>query len=102
VTLRSVLTASGSEGQRQMAEIIPFNILKASLDAAEGEGPDPEFVRRDEYGRPVYCFMLEYEHDGQMYGLDFWAYSEDDAKAHVLSMVAHMSYVGQKMGELPA
>jgi hypothetical protein len=84
-----------------MAEIFDYNILKASL-AAQRDAPDADCIRHDEYGRALYCYLLEYEHDGAMYCVDFWAYSEDDAKAHLLSMVAHMTYRGQKMAEVQA
>ena len=87
-----------------MAEIFDYNILKASLAAAAAaaEGPEPDCIRHDEYGRALYCYLLEYEHDGAMYCVDFWADSEADAQAHLLSMVAHMTYKGQKMAEVPA
>jgi len=83
-----------------MADIIKFNVIKAGLAAAEV--PDVELVRHDEYGRPLYCYLLEYQHDGITFGLDFWAYTETDAQAHLLSMVAHLTYVGQKFAMVPA
>lgn len=64
--------------------------------------PDPHLVRHDEYGRPLYCFILEYEHAGHTYGLDLWAYSMEEAAAHAVSMVANLTLVGQKLGEVPA
>lgn len=76
-----------------MAEIIDFQ---------RRDEPDPHLVRHDEYGRPLYCYTLEYQHQGQTYGLDFWWYSDAEAMDHVISMIATLTYVGQKMGEVPA
>lgn len=79
-----------------MAEIIAFHPPPGDNQ------PDAAFVRRDEYGRPIYCYIIEYQHQGGTYGLDFWAYSDAEAMDHVLSMIATMTFVGQKFGEYPA
>jgi hypothetical protein len=70
---------------------------------AEADGvPDPDCVRHDEYGRPLYCYIIEYHHQGATYSLDLWCYSEAEAIDHMLSIAAGASYVGQKLGIIPA
>lgn len=85
-----------------MPSVIDLELARKARQDAEDGTPDAHLVRRDEYGRPVYCYSLEYTHRGDTYGLDFWAYSEAEAMDHVLSMIATLMFVGQKMGEMPA
>lgn len=64
--------------------------------------PDPEFVRKDDYGRPLYLFTLDYEFDGGQWSTDLWAYSQDDAEARVAAMRSTLSVAGQIFGKIPA
>lgn len=85
-----------------MPSVIDLELARQHKQAIKDSTPDPHLVRYDEYGRPLYCFTLEYEHQGATYGLDFWTYSEADARDHLLSMIATITYVGQKLSEIPA
>ena len=64
--------------------------------------PDPEFVRKDEYGRELFCFLLSYEQDGRGYSTDLWAYDEADARAKVAAMRSSLVFDGQLFEQLPA
>jgi hypothetical protein len=59
------------------------------------EAPDPEFVRRDEFGRPLYCFLIDYEMDGGSWGSELWAYDAADAEKRVEAMRASLTLAGQ-------
>lgn len=75
-----------------------------SLDAARSarDQPDPEYVRRDDFGRPMFCFILEYEMDGGTWAAELWAYSMVDAKARVDAMKESLVLRGQLFGRSPA
>jgi len=57
--------------------------------------PDPEFVCQDNYGRPMYLFLLAYEMGEKAYGAEVWAYDEADAEARVAAMKASLKVDGQ-------
>jgi hypothetical protein len=73
----------------------------ASVRAAK-EQPDPEFVRKDEYGRPLYCFTAEYRRGDATYGLNFWAYDAEDAATAVAAMNTGIVLLGQVYSHVPA
>lgn len=65
------------------------------------ERPDPQFVRQDEYGRPLYTFSYSFEHEGKRYGFHFLAYSFDDAQAKLDSIRSTAVLDGQVYAEVP-
>lgn len=64
--------------------------------------PDPEFIRKDEYGRRLYCFLLDYQMDGSQYSTEVWAYDEAEAQRRVAAMRATLGYAGQLFSQVPA
>ena len=64
--------------------------------------PAPEFVRKDEYGRPLYCFLLDYQMDGSSYSTEVWAYDEAEAQKRVQAMRESLAYAGQLFECVPA
>ena len=64
--------------------------------------PDPEFVRQDDYGRPVYCFGVEYRFNDRTYSFQLWAYSWEDAEAKVASIRESGKVFGQLYSQAPA
>lgn len=64
--------------------------------------PDSEFARQDEYGRPLYVFLLSYEMDGHPYGTEVWAYDFADAESRVAGMKASLKVDGQLFEQVPA
>lgn len=79
-------------------KVIDLNLKRGAADREV----DPAFVRQDEYGRKLYCFLLEYEFEGETYGLDMWAYSREIVEKQIPSIRASLRYLGQKLGEVPA
>jgi hypothetical protein len=66
------------------------------------EAPDPEFVRKDDFGRMLYTFLLSYEMDGARWTNEVWAYSFEDAEARVAAMRANLKVDGQAFSVVPA
>lgn len=64
--------------------------------------PDPEFVRHDDYGRPMYHFGTAYSFEGRMFGAEIWAYSREDAEARVKAMRESLMLLGQTFSMIPA
>jgi hypothetical protein len=70
------------------------------LDAERNKrnGPDAEHVRKDEFGRPMYRFLLSYEMDGAEWtGLHVWAYSMEDAMKRADAIRVTVKVDGQAM-----
>lgn len=64
--------------------------------------PDPEFVRKDDFGRPLYTFLLSYEMDGSRWTIEVWAYSFEDAENRVAAMRETLNLDGQAYSAVPA
>jgi len=67
------------------------------LEAARGaaEQPDPEFVRQDDAGRPLYLFHADYRLDGRVLTLEIWARDFDAAEREVIALRESLTLVGQ-------
>ncbi len=59
------------------------------------EQPDPEHVRQDSFGRPLYRYVLSYQYGDDDYCTDVWAYDAADAEARVSAMRASLKVDGQ-------
>ncbi len=66
------------------------------------ERPDAEHVRKDEFGRELFEFLLDYEFDGSHWSTTIWAYSEDEAQRRVAAMQCTLRYMGQMFTTIPA
>ena len=77
----------------------PIDLLAERNKRAQ---PDPEFVRKDDFGRPLYCFLLDYEFNGDHWSAQVWAYDEAEAQARVVAMRASITYMGQMFAAVPA
>lgn len=80
-----------------MSDIIDLNERRNAMEA-----PDAEFVRKDDFGRPLYMFTLSYEMDGSSWGAEVWAYSAEDAEARVSAMRSSLVCMGQVFAAFPA
>lgn len=79
------------------------NIVDLTERRNAAERPDPEHISHDDYGRPLYRFLLEYEMDGKSWGgVDVWAYSFDDAENRVKAMRESLMVRGQCYSDGPA
>lgn len=81
----------------EMTDIIDLNERRNAADK-----PDGDFVRKDDYGRPLFFFLLDYEMDGGHWGAEIWAYSAEDAEARVLAMRGSLTVMGQVFTTVPA
>jgi len=66
------------------------------------ERPDPEFIRKDEYGRPLYCYVLSFDMGDKQFGTEIWAYDKEDAEAKVAAMRVSLRLDGQLSSVVPA
>lgn len=57
--------------------------------------PDPEYIRKDDYGREMFCFLLSYEMNGGHWSAEVWAYDEEEAQRRVAAMRESLTYDGQ-------
>ena len=64
--------------------------------------PDPEFIRHDDYGRPLYTFLLNYEMNGGRWQTQVWAYDQADAEARVAAMRESLTVLGKAFSCVPA
>lgn len=65
------------------------------------EAPDAAHCRRDEFGAPLYEFMVQYNHDGGVWSFTIWAYSMEDAQAKVDSINKGVVFRGQVFSTIP-
>lgn len=80
-----------------MSDIIDLNAKRN-----EREAPDAEFVRKDDFGRPLYCYALDYKFADGAWAAEIWAYSMDDAAARVAAMRESLELRGQMFAAFPA
>lgn len=77
------------------------DIVDLSLERAKREEPDDNCVMKDDFGRPLYRFALEYSYDNSRWAAEVWAYSFEDAAARVEGMKSSLEVVGQIFAEVP-
>ncbi|WP_127144093.1 hypothetical protein [Pelagibacterium montanilacus] len=63
--------------------------------------PDPEHVRYDDFGRPLYEFTCSYSRDGKRWGTTVWAYSMADAESRARAMRSNLTVEGQLFSTIP-
>lgn len=80
-----------------MSEIIDLNERRNAADK-----PDAEFIRKDDFGRPLYCYLLGYEFERGQWRAEIWAYSMEDAQARVDAMRESLFLRGQMHTIVPA
>lgn len=68
------------------AAVVPFH---------GADGPAPDAIRMDAYGRPMTLYALSYDMGGREVCLHLWAYSFDDAETRVTAMRASLRVDGQ-------
>jgi hypothetical protein len=77
------------------------DVINLTAKRNERENPDPEFVRKDDFGRPMYCYALDYAMDDASWGAQIWAYSMEDAERRVEAMRSSLSLLGQMYCVVP-
>lgn len=71
------------------------------LNEHRHERPDPECIRKDEYGREMYLFVLSYEYLGAKWSIEIWAYSKEDAQDRVKAIISSLEYSGMVYSIIP-
>ena len=71
------------------------DIIDLNAERNKREQPDSEFVRHDDFGRPVYLFLLNYQMDGASWSADIWAYDMEDAQRRVDAIAKTVTVLGQ-------
>lgn len=78
------------------------DIIDLTAERNRRADPDPEFIRKDEYGRPLYCFGVDYTHSESTFSFQLWAYDWADAEAKVSSIRESAKVFGQLYSKMPA
>ncbi len=78
-----------------------MDVIDLNAERSKREQPDPEFVRQDEYGRPIYCFGMEYEMGDKRWSTEVWAYDWADAENRCAAMRDSLKVFGQLYGSVP-
>ena len=63
--------------------------------------PNADCVKRDDEGREMFLFDLDYIYDGKRWSIDLWAYSIEDAQCRVSAMRATLIVDGQIYAVIP-
>jgi hypothetical protein len=85
-----------------MNETKDENVIDLNAKRNEREQPDADCVRKDEYGRKLFMFTLGWKRGDDSFGIELWAYSEEDAQKHVAAMRESLTYDGQVYTIIPA
>lgn len=79
-----------------------MDVIDLNAERSKREQPDPQFVRQDDFGRPLYEFLLSYRMDEKSWSITVWAYSFEDAGNRVAAMRESLKLDGQLYGRVPA
>lgn len=78
------------------------DIIDLTAERDKRDGPDPEFVSVDEYGRKLFTYMLDYDLGDEQYSTQLVAYSMEDAQKHVDAMRKSLCLAGQLYSVIPS
>lgn len=79
------------------------DLIDLAAERNKRDAPDPQFVRTDDCGRPMYCYSVRYAMDGKQWGgVKIWAYDFDEALRRMEAIRATGKIDGQLMAEVPA
>jgi hypothetical protein len=98
--------ADGPSEAEQMQIACPHgtdrtNVIDLQRIKADREAPDADLMQRDDYGRPMYSYGLEYRMDGQTWTVSLMAYSLEDAEQRAQAMRETISVYGQIISVIP-
>lgn len=62
------------------------DIIDLTTERNRRAAPDEEFVKRDDFGREMFAFLISYEMADSPWSTHIWAYDEADAQARVDAM----------------
>lgn len=76
------------------------DVISLEAERDRRTGPDAEFQTVDQYGRSMFAFMADYEHDGSIFSVRLWAYDFVDAERRISSMRSGLVLAGQIYSEI--
>ena len=76
-------------------------VMDLNAERAKREQPDPELISKDDFGRPLYIFLLSYEMDDKRWGVRLWAYDFEDAEKRIAGMRQSLKLDGKLYSEIP-
>lgn len=80
------------------------DLIDLAAERNKRDAPDPQFVRTDDFGRPMYAYSVRYATmDGKQWGgVTIWAYDFAEALRRMEAIRASGKVDGQLMAEVPA
>ncbi|MEF0943725.1 hypothetical protein [Rhizobium sp. BR 362] len=72
-----------------------MTVIKFSKAWRDESNPEAEFRTVDDFGRYMFRFLAEYEFDGRIFSISFWAYDIADAERRVARMRGSLTLQGQ-------
>lgn len=71
-----------------------MTVVNLTAIRADRDRPAADFIRKDEYGRELYCFIGDYEVGRHSYSVDIWAPDWETAERHAAAM-GNVTVAGQ-------
>lgn len=72
-----------------------MTIIDLAAEREKRDGPDPQFVTTDEFGRKMFAFHAEYRMDEAVFAIQFFAYDFGDAERRLSAMRSGLELRGQ-------
>ncbi|MFS8057139.1 hypothetical protein QD357_30720 [Rhizobium sp. BR 317] len=72
-----------------------MTVIKFSKAWREESNPEAEFRIVDDFGQHMFRFLAEYEFDGRIFSISFWAHDITDAERRVACMRGSLNLQGQ-------
>ena len=79
-----------------------MSVIDLTAERNKRTAPDPEFVKHDDLGRPMYCYCVEYDMNGKQWGgVSIWAYDFEEALRRLEAIRQSSKVGGQLMATYP-
>lgn len=78
------------------------DIIDLTAERNRRDRPDAEHVRKDEYGRELYEFLMDYQMGDGTYSFSVFAYDWEDAERRARAISQGVVVVGQLHCMVPA
>lgn len=72
-----------------------MQVIDLTQERAKREEPDSGHVMKDEFGRPMFSFLLDYQAGDDEWSTTIWAYDHEDAERRVRAMRDTLVVAGQ-------
>mgnify|MGYP001449036288 CR=1 FL=1 len=78
------------------------DVIDLTTERNRREGPDPEHIRHDDRGRPLFEFVYDYTMDDGSFSFSLFAYDFEDAERRANAINQGVKLTGQLYGVDPA